>query len=214
MFRSFVNRLTTRLAQDLPGENVQFSMAPITREKIKEIPKENYHPRKSAVLILLFPVGNSIKTLLIQRPEYDGVHSGQVAFPGGKFEESDVTLQQTALREAFEEVGIIPEMVNIIGNLTDVYITPSNFLVTPFIGIVSEMPTFIADEREVHQLIEVDLLELNNKAIQAEKMIAQRNGYLLKTPYYNIAGLTVWGATAMMISELNVVVNESEIISF
>jgi 8-oxo-dGTP pyrophosphatase MutT (NUDIX family) len=209
MFRSFVESLKGRLAKELPGEEAQFSMAPFSRERITEVPKEKYFPKMSAVLILLFPCNNSIHTVLIQRPEYSGVHSGQVAFPGGKFEEDDKELSRTALREASEEVGVNPKVVEIIGCLTDIYITPSNFLVRPFIAYSYELPSFIADVHEVQKIIQVDLFSLNDEKIKSVKSILHSNGVKAKTPYYEIEGLTIWGATAMMISELNVVVEQS-----
>lgn len=168
MFRSFVQRLESRLSKELPGEEAQFSMAPIARKRIAEVSKEKYNPKQSAVLILLFPEGESIHTVLIQRPEYEGVHSGQVAFPGGKFEESDLELQHTALREAKEEVGIHPPDIQIIGSLTELYITPSNFLVKPFIGILNSKPNFMKDEREVQKLFRLICLALMIK-IELEK---------------------------------------------
>lgn len=209
MFRSFLAALKDRLTKELPGEEAQFSMAPISRERIREISKEKYSPKMSAVLILLFPYENSVQTILIQRPEYDGVHSGQVAFPGGKFEEGDIELSRTALRETSEEIGVDIKHVQLVGCLTDIYITPSNFLVRPFIGYVNEQPNFIPDSHEVQRIIQTDLFALNDQMIRSEKVILHSNGLKVKTPYYEIAGLTIWGATAMMISELNVVVEES-----
>ena len=138
MFRNFLDCLKKRFKIELPGEEAQFSMAPFSRERIREIPKQNYSPKLSAVLILLFPHNNSINTVLIQRPEYAGIHSGQIAFPGGKFEDDDIELSRTALRETSEEIGIITENIEIIGSLTDIYITPSNFLVRPFVASVHE----------------------------------------------------------------------------
>ena len=159
---------------------------------------------------MLYPIKNSIYTLLIQRPLYDGVHSGQVAFPGGRFEESDINLKTTALREAYEEVGIPIKEVEIIGQLTDLYIPPSNFLVTPFIGYVNLQPDFILEKKEVEKIIPVDLFSLNDIGIKFEKIITHSSGNNIKTPFYDIDGLTVWGATAMIISELNVIVKESK----
>lgn len=193
MFRNFINRLEHQLGQDLPGEETQFSMAPFARIRIAEIEKKNYDPKKSAVLILLFPEGDSIYTLLIQRQDYEGVHSGQVAFPGGKFEENDIELKQTALRETAEEVGVIPADIQILGSLTDVYIPPSNYLVKPFVGFVSKKPQFIIDPFEVKQIIPVDLFALNDIKIVGKKVIMQSSGYKIKTPYYDIEGFTVWG---------------------
>ncbi|MFL5762391.1 MAG: NUDIX hydrolase [Bacteroidia bacterium] len=208
MFRDFISRLEIRLGQELPGESAQFSMAPYSRKRISEISMEKYNPRQSAVLIVLFPESDSIHTLLIQRPEYEGVHSGQIGFPGGKFEEADGELRTTALREASEEIGIDPSEIKVIGHLTDLYITPSNFLVSPFVGFAASRPALHPDLREVQRIIEVDLFKLNDPEIKGEKVISHSNGFKIKTPYYEIEGLTVWGATAMMISELNAVVSE------
>lgn len=209
MFVHFIEQLKIRLQQPLPGEEAQYLMAPISRLQNKFLSPEIYNPKKSAVLILLYPDNEHIKTVLIERPVYEGVHSGQVAFPGGKFEEMDIELKQTALRETFEEIGVSPENINIIGQLTDLYINPSNFLVSPFIGYVNEKPDFIKDPHEVQQIVTYNLFELNNDAIRSEKEITFSGGFTLKTPYYDIEGLTVWGATAMMISELNALVKES-----
>ncbi len=214
MFVLFIEQLKIRLQRPLPGEDVQYLMAPISRIKNKYVSPENYNPKKSAVLILLFPQSNLIKTVFIERPIYDGVHSGQVAFPGGRFEDADVDLKQTALRETFEEIGVSPDKIEIIGKLTDLYINPSNFLVSPFIGYINECPNFIVNAREVQKIVVYNLFDLNNDTIKSEKEITFSGGFKLKTPYYEIDGLTVWGATAMMISELNAVIEESKNISF
>jgi len=214
MFTKFIEQLKIRFKKPLPGEDAQFLMAPYTRQHIHHLEPENYNPRKSAVLILLFPFENSIYTILIQRPIYNGVHSGQVSFPGGKFEEADTDLDHTALRETFEEIGVPSNDIEIIGKLSDLYINPSNFLVSPFIGYTNKKPNFFMDAYEVQKIIMVDLFNLNESSIKSEKTITHSNGHKIKTPYYEIDGLTVWGATAMMISELNVIVEESKTISF
>ena len=210
MILKFVEQLKIRFQSNLPGEDAQFLMAPFARKRIQQLDLEKSNPKKSAVLILLFPMGNGIHTLLIERPVYDGVHSGQVAFPGGKFEEKDIHLQQTALRETFEEVGIPSRDIEIIGKLTDLYIKPSNFLVAPFIGYINKKPDFVPDAYEVQKIITVDLFGLNATKIRTEKIITHSSGYKIKAPCYEIKGLTVWGATAMMISELNVIVEETK----
>jgi 8-oxo-dGTP pyrophosphatase MutT (NUDIX family) len=213
MTAKFISNLKEQLnSHPLPGEDIQFLMAPITRQRIKQQQLENYSPRKSAVLILLYPTKTSINTILIQRPVYEGVHSGQIAFPGGKFEEGDLALENTALREANEEIGINTKNIQLIGSLTDVYISPSNFLVKPFVGFVEELSELKADSYEVNQIIHSDLFSLNNELIKGVKTIEHSNGFKIKTPYYEVEGFTVWGATAMMISELNAVV--SKVISF
>lgn len=213
MFIRSVEKIKLRLQEPLPGEKAQLLMAP-SRRKFPEEFIVHPNAKKSAVLILLFPFNNSIHTILIQRPIYEGVHSGQVSFPGGKYEEADQDLSFTALREASEEVGINTDSVEIIGKLTDLYIRPSNFLVSPFIAFTDRMPDFVIDNHEVQKIISVDLFALGSKEIKSEKIIIHSSGMKIKTPYYEIEGLTVWGATAMIISELNVIVKESKFISF
>jgi 8-oxo-dGTP pyrophosphatase MutT (NUDIX family) len=208
----FIEKLKKRLEHPLPGEEHQYKMAPFKRSRMSELAMDKIDPRKSAVLILLFPFEDKIKTVLIERPVYEGVHSGQVAFPGGKFDKDDISLMNTALREAEEEVGINKSQVTILGNLTDLYIMPSNFLVTPFIGFMKSVPVFLPDPREVNKVITIDIELLSDISIKGEKTISHSNGYKIKTPYYSVEGLTVWGATAMIISEFNAVVEESKAI--
>jgi 8-oxo-dGTP pyrophosphatase MutT (NUDIX family) len=181
-------------------------MAPVRRERMSEISVSERNPRSSAVLILLYPSQDSFRTVLIERPVYEGVHSGQVAFPGGKFEPEDLTLENTALREAEEEVGIARENVAVLGRLTDLYISPSNFLVSPIIAYTDQIPVFKPDPREVNKVITIGLDMLNDISIRGVKTITYSGGYKIKTPYYEVEGLTVWGATAMIISELNAVI--------
>jgi len=212
MYLSFIDQLKERLRRPLPGEEKQFLMAPSARQKIKDIPANAFNPKKSAVLILLFPVNNMLKTVLIQRPEYEGVHSGQVAFPGGKFEENDKDLEITALRETSEEIGIQQDEVTILGKLTDLYINPSNFLVTPFIGFMNKLPALKPNDFEVKKIIVIDIDLLSDMSIQGVKTIVPSSGAKIKTPYYEVEGLTVWGATAMIISEFNAVVADTKTI--
>jgi len=208
MFLRFIDQLRIRLKQPLPGEKSQFLMAPYKRERLSDISISEKKPRTSAVMILLYPHYNSIRTVLIERPVYDGVHSGQVAFPGGKFDPEDRSLEHTALRETEEEIGIRQSDINVIGRLTDLYISPSNFLVSPFIGFVDHLPSFVPNEREVNKIITIELSLLSDISIKGIKTITHSSGYKIKTPYYDVEGLTVWGATAMIISELNAIVDD------
>lgn len=207
MFFKLVEQLKHRLKEPLPGEEAQFLMAPPARRALQNVDINRYNPKKSAVMILLYPTANGTNTILIQRPVYQGVHSGQIAFPGGKFEETDIDLQQTALRETQEEIGIEPQNISIIGKLTDLYIPPSNFVVSPFIGFIDSTPNFIANTREVEKIITTDVISLGENNILEKVIASGSTGYRIKTPYYEIEGLTVWGATAMMISELNILIN-------
>ncbi|MDX2001990.1 MAG: CoA pyrophosphatase [Chitinophagales bacterium] len=209
-FAEFTKALRRQMAE-LPGEEAQYRMSPPFRMKPEDA--KVYYPsaRQGAVLILFYPGESSINTVLIQRPTYDGVHSGQVAFPGGKKEEQDHDLIATALREAKEEVGINPASVEVLGPLTHLYIPPSNFLVLPVVGTSLERPSFMADAHEVEEILEVDIERLKDEQIVGIKRIKAREGVEFDAPYYDLDGRTIWGATAMMISELNAVLKNLEI---
>ena len=210
MFVQFIEQLKIRLQQPLPGEEAQYEMSPAGRTKIKDLSFKLFKPKKSAVLILLFPHEENIKTVFIVRPVYNGVHSGQIAFPGGKFDKSDINLKQTALRETHEEIGVPSNNIEIIGNLTDVYINPSNFLVTPFIGYTPEKPNFIPNTQEVEKILTYDVFNLSNPAIKSQKKIKLSLGFEIMAPYYDLEVSTLWGATAMMVSELNKIIEEAK----
>lgn len=154
-------------------------------------------------MALFYPKGkNETTLLLILRKTYEGVHSNQIAFPGGKEEEMDHDLLGTALRETHEEVGVHPEKVIMIKELTEVYIPPSNFMVSPFIGLSVEKLSFVKQDEEVEALVEVPLLDLvNDKSIFSKKI---KTSYAtdVDVPAFELNGYTVWGATAMMLSEV------------
>ena len=178
----------------------------------KMIPKQRIHyskesitqlqPKKAAVLALFYP-NNEKETcfLLTLRAHYNGTHASQISFPGGKFEKSDENLKNTALRETFEEVGIKSEDVIIKKQMTDTFIPPSNFLVSPFIGFLNKIPKF-KPNHEVSELIEVKLIDLlNNKTITTKKL---STSYMknIDVPCFKLNNYTVWGATAMILSEI------------
>ena len=138
---------------------------------------------------------------MMLRPEYGGVHSGQVSFPGGRVEKSDTGLVQTALRESNEELGIPQEKVEILGNLTELFIIASNFTVLPVVGSLDFRPEFIPDEREVVEIIETPISNLLDSKVIKERGFEVGAGYSINAPYFDINGHHVWGATAMMLSE-------------
>ena len=208
MLNNFVKLLTHRLSLPLPGRDAQLRMAHAERKINISRYKIPQDARWGSVLILLYEDENKIKLPLILRQTYDGVHSGQVAFPGGKFEAADENLVNTALREASEEIGIIKDDVVIIGELTNLYIPPSNFLVHPHVGAMKYKPEFFPDANEVEKVIEVSLDDLMNESLVNEKEITLSNGLKIVTPYFDLQGHTVWGATAMILSELKTVVKE------
>jgi 8-oxo-dGTP pyrophosphatase MutT (NUDIX family) len=208
MFTPFIHSLEQRLQQTLPGAEAQFKMASQFRLPIDMEQFDLSKARKGAVLILLYPHGDKINTVLTLRPSYDGVHSGQVSFPGGKLDPEDESLAAAALREAEEEVGLNRNEVTLIGNLTDLYIPPSNFLVSPFVGIMDKKPVLTKNEREVEKIIEVPITYFLDESIKGKKMITPREFVSFEAPYYDVEGHTVWGATAMMLSEMMEVIRQ------
>ena len=149
-----INQLKYKLAEKLPGIDSHIKMAPEHRaEELFKINPDDLNPRLSAVLIILFHEDGKLKIVFIRRSEYVGIHSGQIAFPGGRYEESDKDLKTTALREVEEEIGIKTDTVDILGHLTDLYIPPSNFMVRAFVGYVNEKPVFNINEREVQEVL-------------------------------------------------------------
>lgn len=203
--------LEERLKKPLPGRAAQLKMASISRLQslMNFIHPDNAIP--SSVLILLYPMDGDIGLVLEQRPKYKGIHSDQVSLPGGKSEDDDQSLIYTALREAAEETGIDPVQVQIIGQLTELYIPPSNFLVTPIVGYMAARPRFVADPKEVATLIEIPLRALLDPGNIKQQKMKIRRGFSLKAPAYVISGHTIWGATAMILSEFCSILEESKL---
>lgn len=198
----FFSAIQKRFADPLPGEEAQNPMnarALISREKYL---LSNPNHKHSAVLLPLFPYQGTIYTALIRRPDYDGMHSGQLALPGGKVEVSDTSNEATALRETEEEVGVRIPRENIFGALTPVYIPVSNFLVHPFVAKISERPNWIPDNHEVEEIIEFPISELLNPALKDRRRIRIGKNMFLEAPCYIINQQVLWGATAMIFSEL------------
>lgn len=208
-FNTFIKSVERSL-QNLPGLEAQIKMAPISRIQEFNNPSSNGNARKSAVLILFYPDNGNIKTVLMERASDNSVHSGQISFPGGKYEIQDKNLKNTALREAWEEVGLKSEMVTILGPLSKLFIPPSNFDVYPFVGYTLEKPKFNTN-REVESLIEVDIKTLIKPETFTEKPIIVRNSTKMQVPCYLVDQYIIWGATSMIISELLEVIKNSDI---
>ncbi|MBN2482442.1 MAG: CoA pyrophosphatase [Bacteroidales bacterium] len=147
-----------------------------------------------------------VHTVFIRRTEYDGVHSGQISFPGGMHEPCDDSLISTALRETEEEIGISRDSITVIGTLTDLHVPVSNVDILPVVAVVAGQPLFIPDTDEVAFIIEARLTDLNNPSNKKRKMI-HIGDFEIEAPYYDINGNHVWGATAMMLSEFLEIVN-------
>lgn len=146
--------------------------------------------------------GNETRLLLILRKVYEGIHSNQIGFPGGKVEQGDKDLLHTALRETHEEVGVPPHAVEVIRELSEVYIPPSNFLVRPYMGMYPDPRPFVKEESEVERIVEVFLKDFLDDSNHIEEILSTSYAKNINVPAYKLNGYTVWGATAMMLSEI------------
>lgn len=188
----------------LPGHASQMKMSPKYRNELIEKQRElRKYSRKASVMALFYPDhDNTTMLILILRKTYKGVHSAQVGFPGGKLEPEDPSLEYAALRETFEEVGVPINDIKVIRALTDLYIPPSNFTVYPFFGVTLKTPRFLKQDDEVEDLIEVTLNDFMNDAHVSSQMLMTSLGKEVEVPVFKLNGHTVWGATAMMLSEI------------
>lgn len=200
--------LKERLLQPLPGFEGQERMAARVRPMPSQIPD---NARYSAVLCLLFPVEYELNVLLIKRKEDGKAHSGQIGFPGGKQEPEDADMLVTAQREATEEVGILPGDYNVLGALTPLYIPVSNFKVFPYVAFAERRLPYTADQNEVAEILEVPvdkLFHADNK-ITTDVTSPAMPGKLRNVKAYQVPGeKIIWGATAMILSELETVLED------
>lgn len=194
--KHFAERLKKLLEEPLPGEIAQRKMAPTTRHLFPGTPSAP--PRNSSVLILFYPHQDQITTVFIKRAVYNGVHSGQLAFPGGKASDGESILE-TALREAQEEMNIPSAQVEILGQLSMLHIPVSQMNVFPVIGICANRPNFIPDTREVQEWIEIPIPFLLDEANISEFYLEK---YQVQVPCYQLENDCIWGATAMIVSEM------------
>ena len=207
-FKHFKNSVSRLSDLSLGGLDAQFELAPKFREKYTREFIVAQNAKKAAVLALFYPnVQGETCFLLTLRANYNGTHASQISFPGGKFESSDDSLKTTALREAQEEVGIQPDDVRIFKQLTDVFIPPSNFLVTPFLGLLHYTP-ILTKNVEVEENIEVLLKDLLHENAFSTTIVTTSYAKNIAVPCFNLSNFMVWGATAMMLNEIKVLLKE------
>ena len=209
---SYINQFFPKIKKiDLPGQKAQILMAPESRKaylrQIYDVSKAN----RAGVLILFYPDRDGDTSfVLILRKSYKGVHSNQVALPGGKYEIEDGDLVQTALRETEEEVGVSASAIEVIKPMTELYIPPSNFLVKPTLAKVDFQPIFVKQDSEVER---VDSGKI--KRFYDSSCVISSYYYKLckrkSSPAYDICNHIVWGATAMMLSELRVILKDMKV---
>ena len=196
-----ISHLSQQLQGPLPGQEAQYKMAHAVRRRTIPAPDS---ARLAGVLALLYPKDADWHMVFIERPKRkDDRHGGQISFPGGRREDDDDNLMATALREAEEEVGVTAEDVQLLGPLTELYIPVSNYLVNPYVGFLEYAPTFRPQPDEVHAILEVPFTEFLLPANRQKTDIKINPQITLRgVPYFNIQGKVIWGATAMMMSEL------------
>ncbi|UMY65489.1 MULTISPECIES: CoA pyrophosphatase [unclassified Flavobacterium] len=202
-FTSFLRLVPKIEKETLPGADAHERMAPLERARMmKAFDPATTQTRKAAVMMLVYPKEEVAHFVLIVRNTYPGVHSSQVAFPGGKREDSDADFEATALRETFEEVGVPSHAIRVVRKFSEIYIPPSNFLVHPFLGYCTDRPDFLADPAEVAEVLEVPLAVLLDPATMEVAQMDTSYSNAIPVPGFRISGRMVWGATAMMLAEL------------
>jgi len=195
------------LQQPLPGLRAQARMAPIPRPS--RPPTPDHRPREGGVLVLLYPGegAGDLYLVLTRRTDTLGNHRGQISFPGGSVDPADPSTTQTALREACEEIGVCRDDLCLLGDLTPLYIPPSDFCIHPHVGFVPQRPAFVPQPAEVAELLEVPVRHFldDRHVVRAEWII---RGEPRQVPYFDVYGHQVWGATAMVLAEFAAVLKQ------
>jgi len=202
-FHHFLKYIPKIAKETLPAASAHIKMVPLERlNALKALNPSDLIPKKAAVMMLFYPKNKETHLVLIVRNSYPGVHSSQIAFPGGKVEIEDASLAHTALRETEEEIGVDRNKIEIIKSFTDVYIPPSNFLVSPYLGICQSTLEFELQPDEVAGIVELSLNDfLNDKNVVMRKLSTSYANEI-DVPAFLVREHIVWGATAMMMSEL------------
>ncbi|TVR85942.1 MAG: CoA pyrophosphatase [Saprospirales bacterium] len=200
---SLMQNIEKALKDSLPGHKAHMEMAVVGHHRKAEAPGK---ANKAGVLALFIPGENGCTELVFIRRSshyHDDRHKGQIGFPGGKKERVDSDIRETALRETYEEIGVDPVEVEVLGKLSNLYIPVSNFLVYPFVGFVRSRPKFSLQETEIAEVITCDYKRLLNYDCRNTTKIELSNGiHLENVPYFDLKGKILWGATAMMMAEL------------
>ncbi len=206
IFGELIGKLKQRLLEPLPGDSAHAPMRAMPMGDLTPRFDHSLPPKPGAVLILLYEDGaGSIRFPLIKRQEYTGAHSGQVSLPGGKAEQDEDPIL-TALRECEEEIGVGRDTLVVLGRLTNFFVIPSNFIITPVVAFADGVPVFKPDPYEVARILSFPLQELLKDDAIKEKEIIAAGKFRLMAPHFETDGEIVWGATAMMLNEFRTIV--------
>lgn len=202
-FTEFIKYVPKIQKQQLPALEAHAKMAPTERIQVQSSEYyKNNNPKQAAVMMLIYPKKDKAHIVLMKRNTYKGVHSAQISFPGGKAEPEDKSFADTALRETREEIGIVEKEVDLVMPFSELYIPPSNFVVHPYLGISVDEPLFIPDPIEVAEVIELPLETVLDDSIIIQKEMTTSYASNIMVPAFQTSGYVIWGATAMMLSEL------------
>lgn len=198
-FKTRLELATTTLKRE-EIVRLQDQISPISSQSRQDLMSKQ-KARKSAVLILIYSKNGQWHTPLIQRTVYEGKHSGQISLPGGKPEPTDIDLMDTAIRECKEEIGVQVDRTHIFHQLSEVYVPPSNFLITPYLAFMDTELSFEKDHREVAEIIEIPLKKISPKS-RTTTRIEVGTSVFQRFPAYHIHEKIIWGATATILGEL------------
>lgn len=212
MIDRIISDIKIALNNPLPGNRAHQEMISYSRPSAEIIRAMDANPKESAVMILLYKLNDRLCFPLILRPEYDGVHSRQIGLPGGQKDKQDIDLIETALRETYEEIGANVNHINVLGELTEIYIPPSNFLVKPVVAYYDPVSEFKADETEVSRIFTSSLDELIDLNIEKREIFIRHQKNKTLVSCFVIDEEIVWGATAMILSELKTLIIENGIL--
>jgi 8-oxo-dGTP pyrophosphatase MutT (NUDIX family) len=211
-FKDFLSIVPKIKQIPLAKEKAHLKMIPPNRKMDFLRNKIGDTPREAAVLCLFYPnAKQKTEFVLILRKTYQGVHSAQIGFPGGKIEKKDIDFEQAALRETEEEIGIYKRNITVFKTMTSVYIPPSNFMVYPFLAHLDNEPIFKKDDYEVEKIIRMPLKALLKTNNITKKQVQTSYGITIEVPLFILQDVEVWGATAMMLSEIKMLLNHKTI---
>ncbi|HEY9489042.1 MAG TPA: CoA pyrophosphatase [Chryseosolibacter sp.] len=208
-FGELCSKLKERLGHPLPGRQAHdvFLAKPVG--DVRPLVDRKLPPKPGGVIILLYEDQGIVKFPLIKRPDYPGAHGGQISLPGGKAEKGEDAIQ-TALRECEEEIGVDRYAIRVLGKLSDFYVMASNYLVTPIVSFIEHKPVFRPDPYEVSRIVEARLEDVEGVDTVKEKEILAAGKYRMIAPHFEVDSEIVWGATAMMLNEFRVILNQLE----